>query len=128
MSIAHVALWTMDLERIADFWVEFLGAEAGEIYDSRRRPGFRSRFLRLGGGASIEVMEAPWLAPHDAPHVERSGYAHIALSLGSGEAVDDMAERAERQGLLVSKARWTGDGFYEAVIRDPDGNLIEITI
>lgn len=128
MSIAHVALWTKDLERVAAFWVDFLGAEAGDIYESRRRPGFRSRFLTVGSGPPIEVMEGPWLAAHDGPDVERAGYAHVALSLGSGNAVDDMAARAAREGLLVSKARWTGDGFYEAVIRDPDGNLIEITI
>ncbi len=128
MSIAHVALWTKDLERIAAFWVEFLGADAGPVYESRRRPGFRSRFLTVGAGPSIEVMEGPWLEPHDDATVERAGYAHIALSLGSGEAVDDIAARAAQQGLLVSGARWTGDGFYEAVIRDPDGNLIEFTI
>jgi lactoylglutathione lyase len=128
MSIAHVALWTKDIEQIAAFWVDFLGAEAGAIYESRRRTGFRSRFLTLGAGPSIEVMEGPWLAPPDGLGVERAGYAHIALSVGSALAVDDLAARAERQGLLVSGARWTGDGFYEAVIRDPDGNLIELTI
>lgn len=127
MNIAHVALWTTDIERIAGFWVEFFAAEAGEIYESRRRPGFRSRFLTLGAGPSIEVMEGPWIASADGT-AERAGYAHIALSLGSGEAVDEMAARAGRQGMLVSEARWTGDGFYEAVLRDPDGNLIEITI
>ncbi|HXV30623.1 MAG TPA: VOC family protein [Sinorhizobium sp.] len=128
MSIAHVAIWTTDIERIAGFWIEFLGAEAGEIYESRRRPGFRSRFLTLGTGPSIEVMEGPWLTSPNGAAVERVGYAHVALSLGSGKAVDDMAARAERRGLLVSEPRWTGDGFYEAVIRDPDGNLIEITL
>ncbi|MBP1885592.1 VOC family protein [Sinorhizobium mexicanum] len=128
MNVAHFALWTKDIDRIAAFWAEFFGADAGEIYESRRRPGFRSRFLTLESGPSIEVMEGPWLAPHDEAIVERAGYAHLALSLGSGEAVDDMADRADRKGVLVSRARWTGDGFYEAVIRDPDGNLIEITI
>lgn len=127
MNIAHVALWTKDIDRIARFWVAFLGAKAGDVYESRRRPGFRSRFLTLGAGPSIEVMEGPWLVSHDTA-VERAGYAHIALSLGSGKAVDEMSRRAAQEGLLVSAARWTGDGFYEAVIRDPDGNLIEITI
>ncbi|MCA1441851.1 VOC family protein [Ensifer sp. IC4062] len=127
MNVAHIALWTKDIDKIAAFWTDFFDASVGEVYESRRRPGFRSRFVTLGGGPSIEVMEGPWLAPHDDA-VERAGYAHLALSLGSGRAVDDMAERAEKKGILVSSARWTGDGFYEAVIRDPDGNLIEITI
>ena len=127
MTIAHVALWTRDLDAIAGFWSTFFGAEVGEVYESRRRPGFRSRFLTLGAGPTIEIMEGPWVAPGD-PKEERTGLAHVALSLGSEQAVDAMAARAEAQGLLVAKPRWTGDGFYEAVLRDPDGNLIEITV
>lgn len=59
---------------------------------------------------------------------ERQGYAHLALSPGSREAVDAMAARAATAGTLVSAARTTGDGFYKAVLKDPDGNLIEITV
>ncbi|MGF6173384.1 VOC family protein [Ensifer sp. 4252] len=128
MSIAHVALWTRDLEAVATFWSSFLGASVGEVYESRRRPGFRSRFLSLGDGPAIEIMEGPWVAPAEPEGVERTGLAHVALSLGSEAAVEAMAARAEAEGILVSPARWTGDGFYEAVLRDPDGNLIEITI
>ena len=40
--------------------------------------------------------------------------------------LEQLAVRMESIGLLVSPPRRTGDGFYEAVIRDPDGNLIEI--
>lgn len=126
-TISHVALWTRDLEVIARFWSSFFGAEVGEIYESRRRPGFRSRFLTLGDGPAFEIMEGPWVEPAD-PAEERIGLAHVALSLGSEQAVDAMAARAEAEGILVAKPRWTGDGFYEAVVRDPDGNLIEITI
>ncbi|MBD9652628.1 VOC family protein [Ensifer sp. ENS09] len=126
-TITHVALWTRDLEAIARFWSSFFGAEVGEIYESRRRSGFRSRFLTLGDGPAFEIMEGPWVEPAD-PAEERIGLAHVALSLGSEQAVDAMAARAEAEGILVAKPRWTGDGFYEAVVRDPDGNLIEITI
>lgn len=128
MIVSHVALWTRDLESIARFWSSFFGAAVGEIYESRRRPGFRSRFLTLGNGPTIEIMEGPWVAPGDPAEVERAGFAHVALSLGSEQAVDAMAAHAEAKGILVAKPRWTGDGFYEAVIRDPDGNLIEITV
>jgi len=53
--------------------------------------------------------------------------AHIALSLGSAEAVDAAAGRFEKTGLLVSSPRRTGDGFYEAIVRTPEGILVEIT-
>ncbi|HEV7306273.1 VOC family protein [Ensifer sp.] len=127
MTITHVALWTRDLEGIAGFWSSFFGAEVGEVYESRRRPGFRSRFLKLGHGPAIEIMEGPWVAPSD-PAEERTGLAHVAVSLGSEQAVDAMAAQAEAEGILIAKPRWTGDGFYEAVLCDPDGNLIEIVV
>ena len=67
----------------------------------------------------------PTLLPAQAQE-ERVGWAHIALSLGmSGRSIGWRSARQE--GILLSAPRWTGDGFYEAVIRDPDGNAIEIT-
>ncbi|WP_372424436.1 VOC family protein [Salinarimonas chemoclinalis] len=126
--IAHVAFWTADLERLAAFWEDVLGAEVGPLYESARRPGFRSRFLRLGGDVTVELMSAPWIDPAVAPtDEERVGLAHIAVSLGSNEAVDALAERLAREDRLLAEPRWTGDGFYEAIIADTDGNAIEIT-
>jgi len=127
MRIAHVALWTADIDRLCAFWAETFGATAGALYESTRRPGFRSRFINLEGGTSIEVMHGPWIETvTDMP--ERAGYAHLALALSSHQAVDDMAQKAAARNILVSAPRMTGDGFYEAVLRDPDGNFIEITI
>jgi lactoylglutathione lyase len=126
MKIAHVALWTADLDGLCRFWAETFGAVVGDLYESARRPGFCSRFLTLKGGPSIEVMQGPWIT-RDVLQ-ERQGYAHLALSLGSRKAVDAMAAQAAASGILISPARMTGDGFCEAVLKDPDGNLIEITV
>jgi lactoylglutathione lyase len=126
MKIAHVALWTRDLEGAAAFWRDYFGAAIGERYESRRRPGFTSRFATLpGGGPTIELMAGPWVEPFSA--AERLGWTHIAVSLGSREAVDQLAARCDAAGLLVSAARTTGDGYYEAVVKMPEGTLIEIT-
>ena len=58
---------------------------------------------------------------------EAHGYAHFALRLGSREAVDAMAARLRAAGVPVeSGPRVTGDGYYEALVRDPDGNAVEI--
>lgn len=128
MPIAHVALWTADLETAARFWSETFGATIGEEYASRRRPGFRSRFVTLGDGAALELMSGPWIHEADGrPDEERAGWAHIAVSLGSREAVDALAERLGATGALVSPPRLTGDGYYEAVVRTPEGALVEIT-
>jgi lactoylglutathione lyase len=126
-TIVHVALWTRDLEQAASFWCRYFGARAGRMYRSQRRRGFVSCFVTLpGGGATIELMTAPWLA--DARDPDSVGWDHIAISLGDRAAVDDLAARCDADGLLVSAPRMTGDGFYEAVIAAPDGTRVEITV
>ena len=133
MRIAQVAVWTPDegsLERLREFYEACFGARAGARYESARRRGFVSYFLDFppdgAPGARLELMTAP-----DVRHVfpeERTGWAHIALSVGSREAVDALVARLADLGVRVeSPPRLTGDGQYEAVVRDPDGNEIEIT-
>ncbi|SDX97261.1 VOC family protein [Roseicitreum antarcticum] len=124
MKLAHLALWTQDLEAAAAFWQSYFDAQIGDRYDSRNRPGFASRFVQIPGiEARIEIMEGPWVTPHPG---ETSGWAHVALSVGSKIQVDAIANRFRLDGLLVSEPRRTGDGYYEAVVRSPEGTLIEI--
>ncbi|WP_369671574.1 VOC family protein, partial [Enterococcus faecium] len=57
------------------------------------------------------------------------GYTHLAMALKSQAEVDAYAQRFVSDGFpLLSGPRTTGDGYYEAVIQDPEGNLIEITV
>jgi lactoylglutathione lyase len=57
------------------------------------------------------------------------GYAHLAVSVGSEAAVDALAARLVADGVpLLSGPRRTGDGYYEAVVADPDGNAVEVTV
>jgi lactoylglutathione lyase len=124
--LAHAALWTRDLDAAAAFWRDVFGARVGEPYRSARRDGFVSRFVTLADGGAIELMTGPWLDAADGG-VERVGWDHVAVSLGSREAVDALAARCAPEGRLVSGPRMTGDGFYEAVLAMPDGTRVEIT-
>jgi len=73
------------------------------------------------------LMSRPGLLPR--PAGASRGYAHLALSLGSREAVDAAVAALRRQGVPVeSEPRVTGDGYYEAVILDPEGNRVELTV
>ncbi|HWQ39475.1 MAG TPA: VOC family protein [Burkholderiales bacterium] len=126
IRIEHVALWTRDLERLKDFYQRYFGAIANDGYYNPRRE-FRSYFLTLGSGARIELMNAPQLA--DAGAQRRVGLAHVSMSLGSREAVDALSARLRADGhRLIDGPRVTGDGYYESVVLDPDGNRIELTV
>jgi lactoylglutathione lyase len=125
--VAHVALWTRDLERARAFYERWFGARANARYESRNRPGFASHFLTFpGGGARLEVMQLPDLA--DAAPAPAVGWAHLAVRVGTAADVDALAARMAAAGVpVLSPPRTTGDGYYEAVVADPDGNPVEIT-
>lgn len=125
--IAHVALWTTDLDASVRFWSTHFAAIAGDEYRSRNRPGFRSRFLDFADGARLEIMTGPWVDGVADAAAEQQGWAHVAVSLGSEAEVDRLAGRFQAEGRLVSGPRRTGDGYYEAVALSPEGALVEIT-
>jgi lactoylglutathione lyase len=117
--IEHVAAWVSDLERAWAFYERWFGTKAGGRYESTRRP-LQSHFLSFGQGARLELMASPREAPR---------LAHIAVSVGSREAVDEMIERMRAEGVtILREPRQTGDGYYEAVIADSEGNVVEITV
>jgi lactoylglutathione lyase len=61
------------------------------------------------------------------PGQQAWGYTHLSLAVGSEGEVDRLAALLAVEGYpLVDGPRRTGDGFYEAVILDPDGNRLEI--
>lgn len=58
---------------------------------------------------------------------EYIGLAHLAFSAGSAAKVDQLTDQLRQVGYRVTgEPCTTGDGFYESVILDPDGNRIEI--
>lgn len=125
--IEHIALWARDLEGLCAFYVEHFGATLGERYENPRK-GFVSRFLSFGGGARIEVMTTTSLAPAVGDtSAARAGLAHVAISLGGEAAVDVLTARLRTCGVSVLDGpRRTGDGYYESVVLDPEGNRVEL--
>jgi lactoylglutathione lyase len=125
-GVHHVALWVADLQAARAFYVERLGGRAGSPYHNPRT-GFRSCFVSFGAGACLELMTRADVAAADR-RAPAHGFAHVALSVGGRAEVDACVETLERAGVVVaSRPRQTGDGYYEAVVLDPEGNRVEIT-
>ena len=127
MRIEHVAMYVSHLEEARDFFVKYLGAKSNDGYRNPRT-GFRSYFLTFDDGTRLELMNKPTMID-DAKVPERTGYAHIAFSVGSKEAVDTLTARLRADGYaVVSGPRPTGDGYYESCILAVEDNQIEITV
>lgn len=127
MRIEHVALYVQDLEAARTFFERYFDARAGAPYHNERT-GFRSYFLMFDDGARLEIMTRPSMTELEKPSA-RTGYAHIALSVGSKDAVDALTARLAADGYeVLSGPRTTGDGYYESCILDAEGNQIEITV
>ncbi len=125
--IEHVALWTDDLERSRRFYVQHLGGRSSELY-SNDDTGFESYFVEFDAGPRLEVMRTPGIGPRDADR-QSHGFVHIAFSLGSEAAVDAKTDELRAAGYgIAGEPRRTGDGYYESVVLDPDGNLVELTV
>ncbi len=126
VRIEHIALYVNDLDAARDFFVNYLGAESNSGYHNTRTD-FRSYFLTFDDGARLELMNKPNM-PDPAKDPSRTGYAHIAFSVGSREKVDELTAQLKADGYeVLSGPRTTGDGYYESSIVAIEQNLIEIT-
>ncbi len=127
MKIEHVALYVNDLENAKDFFIKYFNAKSNQGYHNKKTD-FRSYFLNFDDGARLEIMNKPNLSDTDK-YINRTGYIHIAISVGSKEAVDSLTDRLKNDGFEVaSEPRITGDGYYESCIVGLEGNQIEITL
>mgnify|MGYP000835134390 CR=1 FL=1 len=98
MKIEHIALYVNDLQKTRSFFMKYLGAKSNEGYHNLQT-NFRSYFLSFDDGTRLEIMNKPEML--DSPkELARTGYAHIAFSVGSKEKVDALTIAV----LLQSKA------------------------
>ena len=127
MKIEHVAMYVNDLESARDFFVKYFGGRSANSYHNKTTE-FRSYFICFDDGTRLEIMTRPEM--DDAQkELSRTGYIHIAFSVGSREQVDILTERLRSDGYeIVSGPRTTGDGYYESCIIGIEGDQIEITV
>lgn len=124
MKLDHTALWVSDLEREKEFFVRYFDCYANDIYVNPVKK-YSSNFIIFNGGGRLEIMKREGMETGAIKEV--TGYAHIAINVGSRDNVDKLTEKLKRDGIaVISGPRITGDGYYESVILDPGNNRIEI--
>lgn len=127
MKIEHLAIWTSDLERMRAFYQNYFGMKCSSKYENVQK-GFSSYFLSFESGARIEIMTRKDISDEGGVKEYSVGLTHFAISAGSVEAVNNYTELLRKDGFTIySEPRTTGDGYYESVVLDPDGNHVEIT-
>lgn len=127
MKIEHIAMYVKDLEGAKQFFEQYMGAVSNEMYHNKTT-GFRSYFLSFEDGARLEIMNKPDMDDADKT-LQRTGFIHVAFSVGSREKVDMLTAQLKEAGYeVISGPRTTGDGYYESCIVAIEGNQIEITV
>lgn len=124
-------MWVANLEEMKDFYVAHFGADCGPRYENAAKE-FASYFLSFESGARLELMKKNGIEfriVEEALANDYIGIAHLAFSTGSELGVERLTSQLHDAGIVVkSPPRWTGNGYYESVISDPEGNTIEITV
>lgn len=124
MQIGHIAIWSNQLEKLKAFYVTYFKGVSGKKYINPAK-GFESYFIFFEGDTSLELMKRNDIKTF--VESELLGICHLAFNLNSEEDVRTLTEKLRTDGYTIAgEPRITGDGFFESVILDPDGNRVEL--
>ena len=127
MKIDHITMYVNNLEKTRNFFTSYFEAKSNDLYYNKNTD-FKSYFLTFKDGSRLEIMNKPNMED-DEKNLTRTGFIHLAFSVGSKEKVDELTQQLANDGFkVISGPRTTGDGYYESCIIGIEGNQIEITI
>jgi lactoylglutathione lyase len=128
MKIEHLAIWVQDLERMRSFYLQYFDASSGEKYINSKS-GFEAYFIFFGEAKTrLELMTRSDIEMFTGKRGLNMGLAHFCISVGGREKVNELTERFRNDNYIIfSEPRVTGDGYYESVVLDPEGNYLEIS-
>ncbi len=125
MNIANLAIWTKDSEAMKDFYCNYFMRKSNQKYTNPIK-GFESYFISFESGTNLELMRKQTVNKLLGTE-EGLGITHIAFKLGSKDAVLSLTEALRSDGFcIVGEPRTSGDGYFESVIFDVEGNRIEL--
>lgn len=124
MKIEHIAIWVKDLEKMKEFYCKYFNGVSNQKYENKVK-GFESYFISFDGATRIELMKRKDI--EERMYKEILGLAHLAFKVGSKEKVNELTEIFRKDEYkIIGEPRTTGDGYYESIILDPEGNRIEL--
>ncbi len=124
MRLDHVGIEVQDLFTMELFYRSVLGFQPQYRYVSVNTPGLRTVFLEREG-LSLELLERPRREDF-LPH-RKQAPNHLSLEMEDVDAEYRRISASAFPGLTIKAPRDTGDGFREAELRDPEGNLLELS-
>jgi beta-phosphoglucomutase family hydrolase len=123
MKLDHIGIEVQDLYTMELFYRTVLGFAPRYRYESINTLGLRTVFLERNG-LCLELLERPRAEAFPRP---RPVTGHLALGVADVDGECRRILATGFPGLTARAPRDTGDGFREAELRDPEGNVIELS-
>jgi lactoylglutathione lyase len=129
LKIEHIAIWVKDLEKMRIFYETYFNTKSSNKYFNSEHE-FSSIFLTFEGVTRLELMQMSTIPESlNNPYTQSIGLVHFAISAGSKEKVIYLTNRLANDGYeVLDGPRYTGDGYFESTVLDPEKNRIEITV
>jgi len=129
IRLGHVAIYTKDIERSADFYLKYFG---GEVTYSSDNPRHKTRFIAFGPETTaLEIMQIPDIPDNPClPGGEQMGLTHLAFDIGGTKELLELTERIRADGfpVVVEPTDYGTTEFFESCVLDPDGVRVEIGV
>ena len=122
-SLTHVALHVADIEAVADFYRRYCDMQC--IHE--RRSSSKCIYWLAEPGRETELIFVLMSGGSKVSHPD-GDYSHLGFALETREAVDQIADKARDDGILLWEPRQDDYpvGYYCGVL-DPNGNQVEFS-
>jgi catechol 2,3-dioxygenase-like lactoylglutathione lyase family enzyme len=121
-SFSHVAITVADFNRTVRFYNDVFGAPVVGV-DSAA-PELKIGWIRVPGGATIEVFEFQPGRPGEEVEWSRQGLTHLSFNVRNTEKWHRYLVDKGVEIVAPPEASPKGHTFF--FVKDPDGNLIEL--
>lgn len=122
-SLTHIALHVADLDACIQFYQEY-----AELFVIHQRESHGKKVVWLADTPNEPTFIIVVLPGGPGRNQATNDFSHLGFALPHRDAVDQIAERARRDGILAWEP--VDEPFpvgHYCGIRDPDGNFVEFS-